>query len=280
MGLIRPDPRRPIVFAPSFFQRQAHAAAALVAAHWRSGTRMDRLPDDLVPANRDQGHAIQAALASRIGEEEVVGWKIAATSPAGQAHIGVDEPIPGRIFADRCHADGVRLAFGHNAMRVVEAEFAFALGADLTPRHAQYEPETVMAAVDRLHLALEIPDSRFIDFAAVGGPSLIADNACAHEFVLGPEAPAVWRDLDLAGHRVTLWVNDLRHRGVGANVLGGPVTALTWLVNALSAIGEPLLAGQIVTTGTCIVPAPIAPGDRIRADFGVLGRMSMSFERA
>jgi len=42
-------------------------------------------------------------------------------------------------------------------------------------------------------------------------------------------------------------------------------------VNELSGIGVALHGGEAVTTGTCIVPPPIAPGDRVRADFGALG---------
>jgi 2-keto-4-pentenoate hydratase len=32
-------------------------------------------------------------------------------------------------------------------------------------------------------------------------------------------------------------------------------------------------AGQFVTTGTCIVPMAIAPGDRIEIDYGALGKI-------
>ena len=32
-------------------------------------------------------------------------------------------------------------------------------------------------------------------------------------------------------------------------------------------------AGQFVTTGTCIVPMAIAPGDRIEIDYGELGKI-------
>lgn len=239
---------------------------------------MAALPDHLTPRSDADGHAIQAAL-TRLSGVEAVGWKIAATSAAGQAHIGVPGPLPGRLHADHCYDDGATLPFGGNAMRVIEAEFAFVIGRTLPPRPSPYSQEDVMAAVDRLHLALEIPDSRFEDFAVMGGPALIADNACAHDFVLGPVADASWRDLDLAAHPVTLTITGSderveRHDGIGANVLGDPRIALTWLANALSRIGMPLESGQIVTTGTCIVPAPIKPGDRIEADFGSLGRVT------
>ena len=47
----------------------------------------------------------------------------------------------------------------------------------------------VLDAVDTLHPAIEIPDSRFADYVKAGEAQLIADNACAHLFVLG--APAL-----------------------------------------------------------------------------------------
>jgi 2-keto-4-pentenoate hydratase len=135
-----------------------------------------------------------------------------------------------------------------------------------------------MDGVADLHLALEIPDSRFDDIATVGGPQLIADNACAHDFVLGPPAAGHWRDLDLARCAVLGTVaGKLERQGSGANVLGDPRRALTWLANELSALGITLRAGQVVTTGTCLVPMPVAPGDRVAADFGALGRVSLRF---
>jgi 2-keto-4-pentenoate hydratase len=65
--------------------------------------------------------------------------------------------------------------------------------------------------------------------------------------------------------------------GTGANVLGDPRIALTWLANQLSSLGITLEKGQVVTTGTCMVPLEIEPGDAVDADFGVLGRVLMRF---
>ncbi len=71
-------------------------------------------------------------------------------------------------------------------MRVAEVEFAFTMGTDLPPRDVPYRLDEVMAAVASLHPAIEIPDSRYRSFTEVGAPQLIADNACAHQFVLAP----------------------------------------------------------------------------------------------
>jgi 2-keto-4-pentenoate hydratase len=256
---------------------ELQAAADLLHELWREGRRVPELPPALRPAGRAEAYAVQALL-ERHSATPIAGWKIAATSSAGQRHIGVDGPLAGRLLAETVFPDGAALPFGANLMRVAEAEFAFRMARDLPPRAKPYAMADVMQAVSALHLAIEVPDSRFADFARVGAAQLIADNACAHQFVLGPEAPPLWHGLDLAAHRVTGRVEERsEHEGVGANVLGDPRIALAWLVNELSAHGIALRAGQIVTTGTCIVPMPIGPGDLVSAEFGALGRVACRF---
>ncbi len=251
------------------------AAADSLYDLWQQGRRTDTLPDGLIPGDRSEGYAIQALLAAR-SDKPIYGWKIAATSSAGQAHINVDGPLAGRLLAERVFASGSTRPFGANHMAVAEAEFAFRMGQDLPARSTSYSQEEVLAAVDSLHPAIEIPDSRIIDFTKVGAAQLIADNACAHEFVLGAEAPASWRSMDLAAHEVQLTIKsaegpEVVREGRGANVLGGPLIALTWLANELSQIGVTLESGQVVTTGTCVAPPPIGPHDSITAEFGALG---------
>jgi 2-keto-4-pentenoate hydratase len=247
------------------------AASDLLFRTWTDGLRMDGLPGDVRPRTRAEGYAIQACLKRRTAFP-LFGWKIAATSKAGQAHIAVDGPLAGRLLRERVRDSGGEVPFGSNHMKVAEAEFAFRMASDLPPRPAPYSVGEVLDAVETLHPAIEIPDSRFEDFTRVGAPQLIADNACAHYFVLGPPAPEHWRDIDLVEHRVTGNIAGRESReGRGANVLGDPRVALAWLANELSGLGIPLSAGQVVTTGTCLVPLAIAPGDRMVADFGRLG---------
>jgi 2-keto-4-pentenoate hydratase len=251
------------------------AAADIVWEHWRDGRRMPALPESVRPRTRADAYAVQAALAGR-SEQPLFGWKIAATSVAGQRHINVEGPLAGRLFRERAFGTGDVVPFGANSMRVVEAEFAFRMAVDLPPRAEAYTVDEVLAAVDTLHPAIEIPDSRYDDFTLVGAAQLIADNACAHYFVLGPATSADWRRMDLVEHPVVMTVADRNTRlGKGGHVLGDPRIALAWLANELSSLGVTLGAGEVVTTGTCVVPPPIAPGDRVRADFGALGTVEM-----
>ena len=83
--------------------------------------------------------------------------------------------------------------------------------------------------------------------------------------------------MDLAAHPVRGRVDGAVAEGRGANALGDPRLALAWLANELSGLGITLAAGQVVTTGTCVVPMPIAPGVEVVADLGILGTTTMRF---
>lgn len=242
---------------------------------WQHGDVSEALPQELAPASRAEGYAIQAGLEVHSAAPRY-GWKIAATSAAGQQHIGVDQPLAGRLLAERIIEDGGTVSIADNRMRVAEPEFAFRFAHDIAPREAAYEVADVMAAVGDLHLCLELPDSRFRDFAAVGGPSLIADNACARDLVVGTAVEADWRARDLSAHQVHADVQGRYTReGIGSNVLGDPRLALAWLVNEVTSLGITLREGELVTTGTCAIPLEIEPGDVVIADFGDFGSVSV-----
>ncbi len=244
---------------------------------WRTAASddlVDSLPNP--PETRADGYAIQAEYESRSALPRY-GWKIAATSAAGQQHINVDGPIAGRLLAEKIFAPGAEIALTNNRMLVCEPEFAFHFGRDL-PAGGGYSQADVMAAVDTMHLSLEIPDSRFTDFTRVGAPSLIADNACARELIVGPAVEADWRGVDLSTHPVRAAVTGKFSRdGSGAAVLGDPRDALTWLVNEVTGIGVEIKAGELVTTGTCMVPLEVQPGDEVVADYGPFGVISVTF---
>jgi 2-keto-4-pentenoate hydratase len=255
---------------------QIAAAAKTLNEHWRAGTKFESLDAAIRPRDRLDGYAVQATLAN-LSTGKLFGWKIAATSEAGQRHINVAGPLAGRILTETVIADGGTATMKGNEMRVGEAEFAFRMARDLPPRAKPYSVQQVLDAVGTLHPAIEIPDSRFVDFAGAGEAQLIADNACAHLFVLGASTGADWRARDLVEERPVITLRGKQYVGHGKNVLGDPRVALTWCVNELRALGLTLRAGEVVTTGTCYPPLPIQSGDFFVADFGALGKVSVGF---
>jgi 2-keto-4-pentenoate hydratase len=257
-------------------QVQVAAAAQILRDHWRAGTKLASLEQGLRPRDRAEAYAIQAAIEGH-SSGKLFGWKIAATSEAGQKHINVDGPMAGRILPENVIPNGSTAWMAGNEMRVAEPEFAFRMRTDLPPRSSPYTLREVLEAVGSLHPAIEIPDSRFSDFVSAGAAQIIADNACAHLFVLGAPAKSNWRDLDLAEEKPVIALRGRQFIGHGKNVLGDPRLALTWLANELRQLGVILRAGEVVTTGTCHPPLPIQSGDLVEADFGSIGAVAVAF---
>jgi 2-keto-4-pentenoate hydratase len=128
---------------------QCKQAAELLRRHRKDGTRLRQLPPDLRPATRAEGYAIQAHWLAP-GALPLFGWKIAATSAAGQRHINVDGPLAGRLLAETVLPDGATVSLATSLMRAVEVELAFRLGADLPPRTRPHQVDDVMAYLQTL----------------------------------------------------------------------------------------------------------------------------------
>lgn len=251
-------------------------AALLLSNSWTSGQGVPDLPADARPNSRAQGYAVQAAWPALVGP--VGGWKIAATSVAGQRHIGVSGPLVGPVFAHRIVSDGATVSLAHNRMRVAECEIVFRFAHALPPRQQPWSLTDVLSAVASVHPGIEVPDSRFNTFETAGEAQLIADCACANDMVLGEAQTPDARLHTLSQLPVQARMSDGRHfDGVGSNVLGDPLEALRWFVNEITGAGQTVQAGQFVTTGACVVPIPVLPGQTIDADFAWLGRMTVHF---
>jgi 2-keto-4-pentenoate hydratase len=247
-------------------------AAELIWDAWRTGERLDGLPEDVRPRDEHEGMAAQDRLAQLAGP--VFGWKIAATTAYAQQYLGLPGPLPGPMFERFRHAEGDAVPADTMTMGVAEPEFAFRMKADPGPSPTL---DAVLDAVDTMVLAVEMPDSRYTDHRNAGGPQLLADAACGGRWVEGSAVPG-WRELDLAEHPVILYADGVEFaRGSGGAVLGDPRLALHWLASELGRHGHALRPGDVVTTGTATTPAPIRAGGVVVADFGSLGSVEVGF---
>jgi len=243
--------------------------------------RLPQLPDDVRPRTEEEAYEFQRGVVEKLLQHyggAVIGYKIACTNAVAQRQLRVAGPFFGRLLSSRCYDSGIRLDADEFFMRVMEAEFAFRMARDLAPRQSPLGRDEVAGAVEGVIPAIEIVDSRFDSWTTVGAPSLIADNACNAGWVKGT-LMADWRKLDLAVQAVRLEINgDVKGAGSGAAVLGHPLNALTWLANALNERGVGLQAGDYISTGVTTDVYMAARGDHIRADFGALGSVEVTFE--
>src|ERR1700693_4622081 len=97
-------------------KNQIAAAARTLHDHWRAGTKLAGLEAPLRPRDRAEAYAIQGRI-ENYSSGRLFGWKIAATSVAGQKHINVDGPMAGRILPETVIADGGTASMAGNQMR-------------------------------------------------------------------------------------------------------------------------------------------------------------------
>jgi 2-keto-4-pentenoate hydratase len=191
-----------------------------------------------------------------------------------QQQFGVDTPDFGQLRASMFHPEGTALSTHDLIAPRVEPEVGFVLGRPL--RGPGVTVADVLSATEFVLPALEIIDSRIRDWQ-IGIVDTIADNASSALVVLGGTRTQL-SDIDPRLIGVTLRCNgEVVETGTSAAVLGNPVGAVAWLANTVAAYGRCLQDGDVILPGSCTRAVPLVPGHTIRADFDVLGHVSVSF---
>ena len=239
----------------------------------KSGGKMTSYPGP-APLNKAAAFAIQSAVRARLGWKHA-GWKIGCTSERAQMALKTDGPFPGPVYAERLYKSGIHLETLPENSRVTEPEIAFTMAGDLPLRDRAYGVDEVLAAVASAHAAIEIVNPRcpkgFDDVVEW----YIADGGLNHALVLGDAVRPLARG-NYAKLAVTVSVNGVqRYSGIGANALGGPELALTWLANDLNAKGLYLRAGDVVTTGVITEVFETDIGDEVIAVYDSIGTVKV-----
>jgi 2-oxo-3-hexenedioate decarboxylase len=238
--------------------------------------RRDRAPfTDTYPELDDetayaaQWAGVEAKLAAG---EQLVGAKLGLTSKVKQRVMKVDSPLYGWVTSSMLGDYGEPVDLSRFIHPRVEPEIAFLLARDVpTPATVT----SVLAATEAVFAAIDVLDSRYENFRFTL-PDVIADNASAGLFLLGPKAvrPDDVDDLRLVG--CTLTVNgDLVASAAGAATMGHPAAAVAWLANRLAARDQVLTAGMLIFSGGLTEPVPLVPGVSVIAELAGLGSIEV-----
>ena len=254
-------------------------AALIIAAARTSLTPLPALPQQTIPKTIEDGYRIQSEvhrlLLPHLGP--LVGYKIGCTSEVMQQYLAIPHPCAGGLHARAAHGSGVVLNAAASVRVGVECEIAVRLGKDLVPAGAPFTSDSVAQSIDCYLPAIEIVDDRYVDWATLGAPTLIADDFFAAGIVLGrPLARSAMADLVGVQGR-TLVNGQETGRGTGADVLGHPHNALAWLANHLASQGTALRAGEIVMTGSLVKTVWLEAGDQATMEFSGLGNVQVTF---
>jgi 2-oxo-3-hexenedioate decarboxylase len=208
--------------------------------------------------------------------ERVVGMKMGLTSEAKRKQMNLDSPVYG-VLTDRMQvpAGGVFRLQGTIHPKI-EPEIAFRTSRELRGRITR---EQALDACASAMAAMEILDSRYIDFKYFSLPDVVADNSSSSMFVLGTtERPP--RELDLTRLQMSMEVNGAQVQSALSNAISGdPILSVVQLCELLDARGESLPAGSIVLAGAATAAHMMQPGDQVRLTVEGLGSVSVSVTR-
>jgi 2-oxo-3-hexenedioate decarboxylase len=230
----------------------------------------DEHPDlDDATAYAAQWAGIQAKVAEG---HRIVGAKLGLTSRIKQRVMKVDNPLYGWVTDRMIQSYGEPVELARFIHPRVEPEVAFLLGRDIA---APATVTSVLAATEAVYAAVDVLDSRYEAFRFTL-PDVIADNASAGLFLLGPRAvrPSDIEDLALVG--CVLRVNgDVVATAAGAATMGHPAAAVAWLANRLEGHEQQLTAGMLVFSGGLTEPVPLAPDVSVAAELDGLGSVEV-----
>ena len=205
--------------------------------------------------------------------ERVIGMKMGLTSEAKRKQMNLDSPVYG-VLTNRMQvpAEGVFRLAGTIHPKI-EPEIAFVTSRELRGRITR---EQALEACGSVLAAMEILDSRYVDFKYFSLPDVVADNSSSSMFVLGTtERPP--GELDLTKLRMSMEVNGTQvQSALSSAISGDPLLSVVQLCELLDARGEVLPAGSIVLAGAATAAHMMQPGDQVRLTVEGLGSVSVS----
>ncbi len=179
----------------------------------------------------------------------VAGRKIALASKVQQELCGIDHPIAGAIYSNEIYPTPATLPLANFHGLGIEYEIAITLGQDTDPTR-QYTEDQVRGMIKTVHPAFEMIIDRGADYTQIDPMTMIADNAWCAGIVLGQDILSQREDKAIDALPVTLYWNDDVETATTA--ASNPIGSLTWVINLLCEMGESLLAGQPVITGSVL----------------------------
>lgn len=250
----------------------AAAAAVLIASRTGTAPAPAELPAALQIPTLAAAYAVQDAVVRARGA--IAGWKVGAPAPDGP-------PMRAALTADSvfvAEAGECVLPAAAYRVRGVEAELAYQVVADLPPRAQPYGTDEVLAALGRVHAAIEVCDTRYSVWGGQADWHRLADQACHGALVVGSGHAAV-ASVDALRQPVALRVSGtvaVAHEA-GGNPAGDLLRLVVWLANAGAHSLGGLRAGQWITTGSFTGTRLVEAGDTVSADFPGVGQAALRF---
>lgn len=216
----------------------------------------------------------------------VVGYKAGLTSTATQNLFGINHPLLGMLFARALLPSGTIVPASFGSRPMLEGDLIVRV-ADARLNEAK-TMEEALAALDAVYPFMELVDMVYGENVKLSANELLGVNVGARSGILGdaiPLGPQIDWIYQLGSFAVSLTndAGDELASGQGTILLGHPLKAVLWLVEAVNARGGSLKKGDLLSLGSVTRLLPVEAGQTFTARYDGLApegpvRISVTFE--
>jgi 2-oxo-3-hexenedioate decarboxylase len=222
----------------------------------------------------DDAYLIQdAGIAIRLARgERQVGFKMGLTSKAKREQMNLTTPIYGVLTDTMRVQEDTAFSLKYSLHAKIEPEIAFLIDKELKGPVSRNQ---IIEACSGVCSAMEIIDSRFLNFKYFSLPDVVADNCSSSYFVLSSTVKKI-NDLDLENLEMDMKVNgETVQKASSKEISGNPINSLVQLCEMLHSRGITLPAGSIVLAGAATQAVALTAGTQILLTVENLGSVGL-----
>ncbi len=214
-----------------------------------------------------------AGITMRLARGEMqVGFKMGLTSKAKQEQMNLNTPIYGVLTDTMQVKEEAAFSLKYSIHAKIEPEIAFLMDKEIKGPATRNQ---IIEACSGVCAAMEILDSRFLNFKYFSLPDVVADNCSSSYFVLSNTVKKI-SDLDLANLEMDMKIDgETVQKASSKEISGNPINSLFQLCDMLNARGISLPAGSIVLAGAATQAVPLKPGTQILLSIEGLGNVGL-----
>lgn len=255
--------------------QQSDAIAAGFVEARRQARALGQFPGP-IPADLQGAYACQDA-AIALWPDAIGGWKVGRLAPDQQKIFGqmrLAGPIFQKHIARASGTGSVDIPVFKGGFAAVESEFVLRIGRDAPPGKSDWSHAEAAEMVAACFIGIENASSPLASINDLGATVIVADFGNNAGLIVGNEIPD-WRSRPLDSLTCVASIDGVKvGEGSAANIPGGPVDALRFLLEHGAQRGRPLKQGMYISTGAATGIHHIRAGQSAVVDFGKDGRIA------
>lgn len=194
------------------------------------------------------------------------GFKVGLTSKAVQESLGATAPVRGVLLRDMLLQDGATVSATFGARPIWEADLIVVV-KDAGINKAK-TPLEIARHLSEIVAFIELPDRIVAATEKIDGSLITAINTSARLGVMGQRVKIESTPEFIAAlEKMTVIATDQTGaelaKAKGDALLGHPLNPVLWLIEDLSATGEKLQAGDLISLGSFARPQPPQAGQTV-----------------